>query len=175
MKKLALILLLIPSILKAQSAREVKVIQLLNKYRIANNLEALTIDTGLNKAAEHQVKYEILTDSVTHYQYVDLPGFIEILKAADRIRKFSNLEPPMGGTEITMGQNIKGDLEMVQRDSTYKEVEKNIINSYKSSKSHNRMMLNPNAHKVGISVYREEIIEGDNVKIRLFCVIVFGS
>ena len=74
-----------------------------------------------------------------------------------------------------MGDNIKGDLEMVQRDSTYKEVEKNIIDSYKSSKSHNRMMLNPNAHKVGISVYREEIIEGDNVKIRLFCVIVFGS
>ena len=90
MKKLALILILIPTILKSQSAREIKVIQLLNEYRVANNLTALTIDTGLNKAAEHQVKYEILTDSVTHYQYVDLPGFIEILKAADRIRKFSN-------------------------------------------------------------------------------------
>jgi hypothetical protein len=174
MKKLALILILIPTILKSQSAREIKVIQLLNEYRVANNLTALTIDTGLNKAAEYQVKYEVLIDSVTHYQYTDLPGFKEIPQAEDRIKKFSGLEAPMGGTEITMGKKTSGSLKLIQKDSSYKEVEKDIIDSYKSSSSHDEIMLNPNAHKVGISIFREEIIEGGKAKIRLFCVITFA-
>jgi hypothetical protein len=175
MKKLALILILIPTILKSQSPREVKVIQLLNEYRVANNLTALTIDTGLNKAAEYQVKYEVLIDSVTHYQYTDLPGFKEIPQAEDRIKEFSDLEAPMGGTEITMGTKNFGSLSLVKQKYSYREVEKYIIDSYKSSPSHDEIILNPNAHKVGISIFREEIIEGSDVKIRLFCVITFGS
>jgi uncharacterized protein YkwD len=175
MKKLALIIFLIPALALAQDASELKAIQILNDYRASKGLPALIINKGLCKAAQYQVKYETLVDSVTHDQNVDLPNFEEILKAGDRIRKFAGIEPPMGGTEITMGYKSKGSFNLCSKKESYINLENYIIDSYKSSKHHDLAMVNPEAHQVGISIFREEIKEGSNIKYRVFCVITFGS
>jgi len=175
MKKLALIIFLIPALAFGQDAMELKTIQYLNEYRASKGLAALIINKGLCKAAQYQVKYETLVDSVTHDQNVDLPNFEEILKAGDRIRKFAGIEPPMGGTEITMGYKSKGSFNLCSKKESYINLENYIIDSYKSSKHHDLAMVNPEAHQVGISIFREEIKEGSNIKYRVFCVITFGS
>ncbi len=175
MKKLALIILLIPALALAQDDSELKAIQILNDYRASKGLPALIINKGLCKAAQYQVKYETLVDSVTHFQYVDLPNFEEILKAGDRIRKFAEIEPPMGGTEITMGSKFRGSPGFYAKEEFNHNLEKYIIDSYKSSKFHNLAIMNPEAHQVGISIYKEELKEGNQIKFKLFCVITFGS
>jgi hypothetical protein len=116
-----------------------------------------------------------LVDSVTHFQYLDLPNFEEILKAGDRIRKFAEIEPPMGGTEITMGYKSKGSFRLFSKKESYINLENYIIDSYKSSKYHDLAMINPEARQIGISIFREEIREGSDVRYRVFCVITFGS
>ena len=96
MKKLVLILSLIPALVFSQDSVELKTIQYLNDYRASKGLSKLVIDKGLCKAAEHQLAYEIQVDSVTHYQYQDLPNFQEIVNCEDRIKHFSGLEDPFG-------------------------------------------------------------------------------
>lgn len=175
MKKLALIFILIPILAFGQDSSELKTIKILNDYRASKGLPALVINKGLCKAAQYQVKYETLVDSVTHFQDADLPNFVEILEARDRIKKFAGIEPPMGGTEITMGYRTKGSFGLCSRKESYNSLENYIIDSYKSSKYHDLAMINPEAHQVGISIFREEIREGSNIKYRVFCVITFGS
>ena len=177
MKKLILFSFIFSlSLAKAQSPEEAKVVQMINEYRASKNLGPLDINQGLNKAAAYQVKYEVLVDSVTHNQYQNLPNFEEISNAGDRIRKFAGIEPPLGGTEITMGIFInKGYYDLYITRPFYLEREKYILESYQESKEHDKALLNPLAKKIGISIYSKEIINGKDVKFRLFCVITFGE
>ena len=62
MKKLVLILSLIPALVFSQDSVELKTLQYLNEYRSSKGLSPLVIDKGLCKAAEHQVKYELLSE-----------------------------------------------------------------------------------------------------------------
>ena len=83
--------------------------------------------------------------------------------------------PTMGGTVITMGYKSKGSFNLCSKKESYINLENYIIDSYKSSKHHDLAMVNPEAHQVGISIFREEIKEGSNIKYKVFCVITFGS
>lgn len=171
MKKLSLILFLIPSFLMSQDSIEVKTIKYLNEYRISKGLKPLVIDQGLCKAAEHQIKYELLSDSVTHWQYQDFPNFVEISDPDERIKHFSGLDCPFGMGEITLGG--KGSLRGFNHFT--KDFPKKIIESFKLSPGHNECMIHKDAHKVGIKVIKDQnlIFEGEQ-GIRYFCVITFG-
>ena len=170
MKKLALIAFLIPVLAFSQDSVELKVIQHLNEYRASKGLSPLVIDKGLNKASEHQLAYEIRVDSVTHYQYQDLPNFQEIVNCEARIKHFSGLEAPFGRGEITLGSKTHPIL-----FERIPDFAKSIIDDFKGSPGHNEAMINRDAHKVGIaiSVNKNYQYQG-GVGIRYFCVITFG-
>lgn len=171
MKKLSVILFLIPSFLTSQDSLELKTIQYLNEYRISKGLHPLVLDQGLCKAADHQVQYELLCDSVTHYQYQNFPKFKEICHPGDRIRYFSGLEVPPGGSEITLGgrSSLRGFNKFV------KDFCKEIIEDFKISPGHNEAMINKNAQKVGIKIVQDlNYIYEEGKGIRYFCVITFG-
>ena len=171
MKKLALILSLIPALVFSQDSVELKTIQYLNEYRSSKGLSPLVIDKGLCKAAEHQVKYELLSDSVTHFQFQDFPGFDEISDPDERIKHFSGLDCPFGRQEITLGG--KGSLKGFNHFN--KDLAKKIIESFKLSPGHNEAMIHKDAHKVGIKIVKDQnYILGGEAGIRYFCVITFG-
>ena len=171
MKKLALILSLIPALVFSQDSVELKTIQYLNEYRSSKGLSPLVIDKGLCKAAEHQVKYELLSDSVTHFQFQDFPGFDEISDPDERIKHFSGLDCPFGRQEITLGG--KGSLKGFNYFN--KDLAKKIIESFKLSPGHNEAMIHKDAHKVGNKIVKDQhYILGGEAGIRYFCVITFG-
>ena len=161
MKKLALILFLIPSLALSQDSLELKTINDLNKYRASKGLSQLVIDQGLCKAAEHQVKYEFLCDSVTHGQYQDFPDFQEIPEFEDRIRHFCGPDGPSPQSEITLGGGKRNSIE--------------IIEWFKMSPGHDRAMTDKNIQKVGIEVViNKEYVKNGKKEMRFYCVIVFG-
>ena len=171
MKKLVLILSLIPALVFSQDSVELKTLQYLNEYRSSKGLSQLVIDKGLCKAAEHQVKYELLSDSVTHFQFQDFPGFDEISDPDERIKHFSGLDCPFGRQEITLGG--KGSLKGFNYFN--KDLAKKIIESFKLSPGHNEAMIHRDAHKVGIKIVKDQnYILGGEAGIRYFCVITFG-
>jgi hypothetical protein len=171
MKKLVLILSLIPALVFSQDSVELKTLQYLNEYRSSKGLSPLVIDKGLCKAAEHQVKYELLSDSVTHFQFQDFPGFDEISDPDERIKHFSGLDCPFGRQEITLGG--KGSLKGFNYFN--KDLAKKIIESFKLSPGHNEAMIHRDAHKVGIKIVKDQnYILGGEAGIRYFCVITFG-
>jgi hypothetical protein len=171
MKKLVLILSLIPALVFSQDSVELKTLQYLNEYRSSKGLSPLVIDKGLCKAAEHQVKYELLSDSVTHFQFQDFPGFDEISDPDERIKHFSGLDCPFGRQEITLGG--KGSLKGFNYFN--KDLAKKIMESFKLSPGHNEAMIHRDAHKVGIKIVKDQnYILGGEAGIRYFCVITFG-
>ena len=173
MKKLALILFLIPSLAFSQDSVELKVIQYLNVYRTSKGLSKLEIDQGLCKAAEYQVQYEFLCDKVTHTQDQDFPGFREIPEFCDRVRYFCGPEGPSPVGEITLGS--EGNLSTLNPEFL-NNLPGKVVNWFKESPSHNQIMLERESKKVGIklTLTNDHFCEGKR-KMRFFCVIVFGS
>jgi len=100
MKKLALILLLIPTILKSQSALETEFLKQLNAYRDSLGLSKLEYDSNLSKAAKHLVDYKIrayktldkkfVDTTIGHDESIDFPDFIEIVTPEERVTKLTN-------------------------------------------------------------------------------------
>ena len=170
MKKLALISFLIPALLFSQDSVELKTIKYLNEYRASKGLPALVIDKGLNKAAEHQLSYEIQVDSVTHYQFQDLANFQEINDCEDRIKHFSGLKAPFGRGEITLGAKTHPIL-----FERIPDFAKGIIEDFAGSPGHNEAMIHQDAHKVGIAIYvNKNYPYHGKIGVRYLCVITFG-
>ena len=172
MKKLALIAFLIPALAFGQDSMELKTIQYLNEYRATKGLAPVVLDKGLSKAAQNQLSYEVLIDSVSHFQYQDLPNFEEIVRPEDRIKHFSGLSAPFGRSEITLGEQATSNKIF---DILTPDLSRDIIEGFKSSKGHNEAMINPEAHKAGISIIvnRNYPYQG-KIGVRYFCVITFG-
>lgn len=173
MKKLALILFLIPALAFGQDAMELKTIQYLNEYRASKGLAPVVLDEGLSKAAQNQLSYEVLIDSVSHFQYQDLPNFEEIVRPEDRIKHFSGLSSPFGKSEISLGGGQH--LSNKNFDLLHPDLSKDIIKYFKMSEGHNAAMINPEAHKVGIGIVvnKNYTCQG-KIGVRYFCVITFG-
>jgi hypothetical protein len=102
MKNLALILLLIPTILKSQSPLETEFLKQLNSYRDSLGLSKLEYDSNLSIAAKHLVDYKItayktldkkfVDTAISHYENIDLPDFKEIVTPSERVAKLTNFE-----------------------------------------------------------------------------------
>jgi len=102
MKKLALILLLIPTILKSQSPLETEFLKQLNAYRDSLGLSKVEYDSNLSIAAKHLVDYKIrayktldkkfVDTSISHYENIDFPDFVEIVTPSERVAKLTNFE-----------------------------------------------------------------------------------
>ena len=128
MKKLALIIFLIPALAFGQDAMELKAIRYLNEYRASKGLAPVVLDKGLSKAAQNQLSYEVLIDSVSHFQYQDLPNFEEIVRPEDRIKHFSGLSAPFGKSEITLGGQPRSSKNF---DLLHPDLSKDIIEYFK--------------------------------------------
>jgi hypothetical protein len=109
MKNLALILLLIPTILKSQSPLETEFLKQLNSYRDSLGLSKLEYDSNLSIAAKHLVDYKIKVyekfgkaafDTTRHKELLDLPEFKEIVTPSERVENLTNFKY---GAEITGG------------------------------------------------------------------------
>jgi hypothetical protein len=109
MKKLALILLLIPTILKSQSPLETEFLKQLNAYRDSLGLSKLEYDSNLSIAAKHLVDYKIKVyekfgkaafDTTRHKELLDLPEFKEIVTPSERVENLTNFKYR---AEITTG------------------------------------------------------------------------
>jgi len=109
MKKLALILLLIPSILKSQSTLETEFLKQLNSYRDSLGLSKLEYDSNLSLAAKHLADYKAIAykkldkkfvdTTIGHNETIDLPGFLEIVYPGERVTKLTNFEIARQETE----------------------------------------------------------------------------
>lgn len=109
MKKLALILLLIPSILKSQSALEIEFLKQLNSYRDSLGLSKLQYDSNLSLAAKHLADYKALAyktldkklvdTTIGHNESINFPGFVEIVTPGERVTKLTNFEIAKQETE----------------------------------------------------------------------------
>jgi hypothetical protein len=111
MKKLALILLLIPTILKSQNALETEFLKQLNSYRDSLGLSKVEYDSNLSKAAKHLVDYKIrayktldkkfVDTGISHYENIDFPDFLEIVSPGERVTKLTNFT--IGKREVAKG------------------------------------------------------------------------
>lgn len=102
MKKLSLILLLIPSILKSQSTLETEFLKQLNDYRDSLCLSKLEYDSNLSIAAKHLADYKVLAyrsldrkfvdTTIGHNENIDLEGFKEIVTPEERVTELTNFK-----------------------------------------------------------------------------------
>lgn len=185
MKKLALILLLIPSILKSQSTLETEFLKQLNAYRDSLGLSKLEYDSNLSLAAKHLADYKIKVyeksglkafDTIGHKESLDLPGFQEIVTAKERVNKLTNFN---FDSEITTGnpesvkklkrldsliaKGFKLTSGNIRRDTSY--LASVFLKSFKSSKDHNSILIKKSERNLKVGIY-----EKDGV-----IVIVYGS
>ena len=84
MKKLALILFLIPSFLLGQTSLDLKILKELNEYRKLNGLVALSYDPISSSASRYHSKWMNLSGEVSHDENKDVQGFKEIVTLEDR-------------------------------------------------------------------------------------------
>jgi hypothetical protein len=188
MKKLIILIAIIPTLIFGQTVIEKETFRIMNEYRISKGLKAIPYSSKISKAAEHQCRYMVLSGVVGHFQDIDLPGFQEIKDPAERFRKIvgnksigswiSEISTGNGITIFPKGANVKiggsanGSLSsyLVTGDSTI-DVPIISINNYMSSNGHNRIMLTPDQDglKAGLSVIY------DPIKKRHCTVIVFGK
>jgi hypothetical protein len=186
MKKLALILLLIPSILKSQSSLETEFLKQLNSYRDSLGLSKLEYDSNLSLASDHFLTYELKVGKIVkHNETIDFPNFTEIYSSEERVSKLTNFKialRPIDGTtgkfnigEVTSGSKLlpnfvrstrKGEIlkisdgtEYVSTGDTCKDLSYIILKALKNSEAHNFAITDPGkpGMKVGIS-FREGIL-----------------
>jgi hypothetical protein len=185
MKKLALILLLIPTILKSQSALETEFLKQLNAYRDSLGLSKLEYDSNLSLASDHFLTYELKVGKVVkHVETIDFPGFTEISTPEERVLKLTNfniakrfMKDSLGSTidEVTAGSKTlprfiksagKGQILKISDGSQYvttgdtcKDLSFMVLKALKDSKGHNFAITDPGkpGMKAGIS-FRDGIL-----------------
>jgi uncharacterized protein YkwD len=199
MKKLALIIALIPFLLKSQSALESEFLKQLNSYRDSLGLSTLEYDSNLSIATKYHVDYLVLvtktgkkfidskgdSSNLSHCQSIDLPGFKEILecdarvslltnfKIAERIKKVENREYTSFGEVIT---GVKGNLRPGKKSSSIDLndnkylIAKTALESFKKSKGHNFVITDPGKTGMKVGISIREGLTPDEH----FVVVVYG-
>jgi hypothetical protein len=100
MKKISLIIALIPFLVKSQNSVELEFVKQSNAYRNSLGLSSIEYDSNLSSAAKYHLQYLIKgfemgyekEKFVSHDQILDLPGFEEILTPAERVEKLTNFK-----------------------------------------------------------------------------------
>jgi hypothetical protein len=189
MKKLIILIAIIPTLIFGQTVIENETFRIMNEYRISKGLKAIPYSSKISKAAEHQCRYMVLSGAVGHFQDIDLPRFQEIKDPAERFHKIVGNKSigswiseictsnPMAvccpkGITINIGGSNNGSLSKytISGDSTI-DVPIISIDAFRSSNPHNEAMLTPDQDglKAGISVIY------DQIKKRHYTAIVFGK
>ena len=188
MKKLALILLLIPSILKSQSTLETEFLKQLNDYRDSLGLSKLEYDSNLSLAAKHFLAYELKVGKIVkHVETIDFPNFTEIPTPEERVSKLTDftlakrlMKDSLGvktftGDEVTAGSKTlprfvkfsgKGETlkssdgtEYVTTGDTCKDLSFLILRSLQSSEGHNFAITDPGKPGMKVGIsFREGIL-----------------
>jgi hypothetical protein len=188
MKKLALIFLLIPSILKSQSTLETEFLKQLNSYRDSLGLSKLEYDSNLSLASNHFLTYELKVGNIVkHVESIDFPNFTEISTPEERVLKLTNfnlakrlIKDSLGtktfvGDEVTAGSKTlprfvkfagKGKTlkssdgsEYVTTGDTCKDLSFLILKSLKDSKGHNLAITDPGKSGMKVGIsFREGIL-----------------
>ena len=188
MKKLIILIAIIPTLIFGQTVIEKETFRIMNEYRISKGLKAIPYSSKISKAAEHQCRYMVLSGAVGHFQDIDLPGFQEIKDPSERFHKIvgnksigswiseiCTADPITSfpkGANVKIGGSANGSLSnyLVTGDSTI-DVPITTIDGFRSSNGHNMVMLTPDQDglKAGISVIY------DPIKKRHYTAIVFGK
>lgn len=188
MKKLALILLLIPTILKSQSALETEFLKQLNAYRDSLGLSKLEYDSNLSLASDHFLTYELKVGKVVkHVETIDFPGFTEISTPEERVSKLTNfdiakrpMKDSLGAKTFTVdevtagsktlprfvkfagkGQSIKisDGTEYVTTGDTCKDLSFLVLKALRDSKGHNFAITDPGKPGMKVGIsFREGIL-----------------
>lgn len=139
----------------------------INKYRVEQGLCELEYDSRADSSAKYHSKYLAEIGMITHYEEDSVPGMSNLYDIDDRMGKFGV------GRYWVMGENIAAVYDTVElcRDTLVKK----IINGWKNSPEHNKMMLNSDIVKIGVnytkgthqSYYYEDFETGDIILDRL--------
>jgi uncharacterized protein YkwD len=118
---------------------EFNIINLINEYRVDNELYKLINDSILHKAAEIQSVYMMTIDSITHYNTSK-----NFHTPADRVNFFIK-------QTITIGECcFVNSLSTCYRDNI--SLDMLIVNGWKNSKPHNSILLSKHIKYISVSV-----------------------
>ena len=136
----------------------------INIYRAENCLPALSYDSRADSSSLYHCKYIAELGVVTHYEEDSINGIPMLKEIDNRLAAFGLVN------YWVIGENIAGifDTISLSRDSLVTLV----INGWKNSPSHNRMLLNPHITKIGVNMvrgdhetyYYEDEVTGDIIK-----------
>ena len=88
MRKLTLIIFLVPSLLLAQTSLEMNVLKALNEYRKSKSLTILPYDSIASAASRHHSNWACKANKGGHIENVDVPNFLELPQMEDRSKYF---------------------------------------------------------------------------------------
>lgn len=151
MKKISLIIALIPFLSMSQNAVETEFIKKTNAYRDSLGLSPIEYDSNLSLASKYHLQYLIKgfetglisVDSMSHYQNIDLPGFDEIVSPKERIKKLTNFEP---ASEIVALYKISSNGKDVILNPS--EGASRFLSSFKRSPGHHKKIIQNHKYKV---------------------------
>jgi len=150
MKKLALLLISIPTFLLGQTSLETAVFNELNNYRKSKGLTLLPYDSKASSASKQHSNWMGLAKEISHYQFLDVPNFQELRTLQDRNKVYKvNLfsEIVTSCASINFGGTPYSD----------EVIAKQIIKNFSNSPDHDgamRMIIRSgDSVKIGIGVY----------------------
>jgi uncharacterized protein YkwD len=175
MKKLIFIFSTLSLSSFSQEELDLKVLKLVNRYRVENHLKPLIWDTIMTKVSNHQVNYMSTTGHLSHSQLEeDSTNFNVVKKFED---KFINQGVNFKCT-VFENCSVVFDSDKLSTDS----IVYHVVNGWKNSVKHNEVLLDKRLVKVGIShksgtIYNEELIDenGDLFTITINCIMEWFS
>ena len=87
-RKLTLIIFLLPSLLLAQTSLEMSVLKALNEYRKSKSLTILPYDSIASAASRHHSNWACKANKGGHIENVDVANFLELPLMEDRNKYF---------------------------------------------------------------------------------------
>lgn len=155
MKKLILILFTIPSF--SQNELDLKVLKLVNEYRVENHLIELVWDTIMENVATQQVNYMAVTGHLSHHQLEEDSVNFKIIK------KFEDKFISKGvyfKCKVFENCSVVFDSHKLSSDS----IAYHVVDGWKKSITHNEILLDATLKYVGVShktgdIYKEEYID----------------
>jgi uncharacterized protein YkwD len=157
MKILILISSILISILSySQSELDLKILNLVNEYRIENNLNPLVWDTIMVKVSDNQVDYMSTTGHLVHDQLEEDTILFKVAKTFQE--KFTNK-----GIDFRCFVFENCAVVFNTDTLTLNQIANYVIDGWKKSPIHNEIMLDPKMTNVGISHKKGDIYKEDGI------------
>jgi uncharacterized protein YkwD len=157
MKNLIIILSILISILSySQTELDLKILNLVNEYRIENSLKPLVWDTIVVKVSGNQVDYMSTTGHLVHDQLEEDSVIFKVTKTFEE--KFTN-------KGIDFRCFVFENCAVVFNVDTLSlnQIANYVVDGWKKSPIHNEIMLDPKMTNVGISHKKGNIYKEDGI------------